>query len=513
MRLPAALGPILNATLALLRRPEAMIAWPVLPAVSFWLGGETALVATAFGISGLLALLMTVGPLGRRPPQRDPATGLVLRDTLVQELDASFRIPAANGLTFACIVIAIDDADLLVRKHGHGAFAAILRETATRIAGALRQGDVVARLEGACFAAALTPALRVDLESVLQIASRVQSAIEDNVVLHDSEVQISVSVGFCTSDRCADPTGAALVAAAESAMEDASHNGPGAIRAYTIELAEQRADQTALRADLGPALNNGEMQAYFQPQISTDTGEITGFEVLVRWQHPQRGLLTPEAFLPLLQAAGLTERLGEKMLYHALGSMRRWEAAGQRIPTVGVNFSAEELRNPRLPDRIAWELERFSLAPDRLCVEILETVVAGASDDVVVQNVARLAELGCRIDLDDFGTGHASITNIRRFSVSRIKIDRSFVSGMAQDREQQRLVAAILSMAERLGLETIAEGVETPEEHTLLAQLGCAHVQGFGIARPMPEAETLGWIERHRSRQSAPLRIVGKDAR
>jgi diguanylate cyclase (GGDEF)-like protein len=510
---PSALRAALILVIALVRRPEGLIVLPVIPVAAYWFGGENALVATAFGLPGALALLFAFGPSRTRVPERDVATGLVLRDTLIQQLDGAMRARKATGLEFGCIVIAIDDADMLARRHGHTTFAIILQETATRITGAVRHADVIARLEGACFAVALAPAQRADLESVLQIASRVQAAVEDNVVLHDAEVQISVSVGFCTSDRCGKEDGATLMAAAQTAMEDASHNGPGAIRAFTRELAEHRADQSMLRADLAPALNNGEMRPYFQPQISTDTGAITGFEVLVRWQHPERGLLTPDAFLPLLQAVGLTERLGERMLYHALGSLHRWEAAGHKIAAVGVNFSAEELRNPRLPDRIAWELERFGLTADRLSVEVLETVVAGDADDVVVQNVARLAALGCRIDLDDFGTGHASIANIRRFAVSRIKIDRSFVSGMTQDREQQRIVAAILSMAERLGLETIAEGVETREEHTLLAQLGCAQVQGYGIARPMPEDETLAWIERHTAATAAPMRIEGRGSR
>lgn len=493
----------------LLRRPEVLLALPVAAVGAYWLGGETALVAAAFGLPGAVALMLSVGPARPATPARDPATGLVLRDSLERLLQTGLAAHATSGLSPACIVIAIDEADSLARRQGHAAFARVLAETATRIAAAVRQADLVARLDGACFAVALAPVLRADLESVLQIASRIQAAVEDNVVLEDAEVQISVSVGFCTADRIALPEGAALLAAAEAAMEDAAHNGPGAIRAYTRELARQRADQSALRADLAPALNGGEMCAHYQPQISTDTGAVTGVEALVRWRHPERGLLTPDAFLPLLQAAGLTERLGERMLHQALGALQRWEGAGHAIGHVGVNFSAEELRNPRLPDRIAWEVDRFGLTPDRLCIEVLESVVAGAEDDVIVQNVARLAALGCRIDLDDFGTGHASIANIRRFAVGRIKIDRSFVHGMVRDREQERIVAAILSMAERLGLDTIAEGVETPDEHARLAQLGCAHVQGYGIARPMPEAEMLAWLERRKAGAAQPLRLQG----
>lgn len=505
-----ALRDLRTALPGLLRRPEVLLALPVAAVGAYWVGGEAALIAAAFGLPGAVALLLSISPGRPVAPARDATTGLVLRSALEQYLRAGLAGRAGSGLSPACIVIAIDEADSLARRHGHAAYARILGETATRIAAAVRQADLVARLDGACFGVALAPVARADLESVLQVASRVQAAVEDNVVLEDAELQISVSVGFCTADRIAEPDGAAFVAAAEAAMEDAAHNGPGAIRAYTRELASQRADQSALRADLAPALNGGEMCAYYQPQISTDTGAVTGVEALVRWRHPERGLLTPDAFLPLLQAAGLTERLGERMLHQALGALQRWQAAGYPVAHVGVNFSAEELRNPRLPDRIAWEVDRFGLTPDRICVEVLESVVAGTNDDVIVQNVARLAALGCHIDLDDFGTGHASIANIRRFAVSRIKIDRSFVNGMAGDREQERIVAAILSMAERLGLDTIAEGVETPDEHARLAQLGCAHVQGYGIARPMPEAEMLIWFERHKAtRATEPLRLQG----
>jgi len=147
-------------------------------------------------------------------------------------------------------------------------------------------------------------------------------------------------------------------------------------------------------------------------------------------------------------------------------------------------------------------LDRFDLEPKRLSVEILETVVAETENDVVVANIAALARMGCGIDLDDFGTGHASITALRRFAVRRIKIDRSFITRLDSDRDQQKMVSAILSMAERLGLATLAEGVETPGEHEMLAQLGCSHIQGFGIARPMPLDETMDWIPRHRGHLS-----------
>ncbi|MFC3118996.1 EAL domain-containing protein [Jhaorihella thermophila] len=168
-----------------------------------------------------------------------------------------------------------------------------------------------------------------------------------------------------------------------------------------------------------------------------------------------------------------------------------------QVPRIGVNFSTDELRDPDLVERVRWELDRFELMPDRLTIEILETVVADDPDDTVLHNLTKLSAMGCGIDLDDFGTGQASISAIRRFSVSRIKIDRSFVTRADSDPDQQKMVGAILGLAERLDLDTLAEGVETVGEHALLAQLGCGHVQGHGIGRPMPFEETLDWMARH----------------
>ena len=190
-------------------------------------------------------------------------------------------------------------------------------------------------------------------------------------------------------------------------------------------------------------------------------------------------------------------------------SLRNWDKAGVSVPSVAINFSENELRDPKLMEKIKWELDRFNLTPDRLTIEILENVVAEVDDDSIPKNIAMLSEIGCRIDLDDFGTGHASIAAIRRFAVNRIKIDRSFVARIDEDAEQQRLLSAILMMAERLELEALAEGVESLGERSVLAQLGCEHVQGYGIARPMPFEDTLIWIAGHVEKLKAAPSVFG----
>lgn len=491
------------------RRPETLAFLPALTLAAFWLGGETLLLSVALGLPAVFALAGGFAAAEGAPPldATDGMTGLALRAAIVERLDEILARERATGRTTCCFVLVLDEAEHLWARHGSAAMHQILRQSGERIQSVLRATDTVARLDGACFAVSLAGVRRADLETMLQLAARMQAACDVPFSLDATTIYLSSSVGFCLASRTPALTGEAMLDAAEIAATDARHNGPGAIRAFTVEMQNARSERLALRDEIETALEQGQIVAYFQPQVSTDTGEVTGFEALARWNHPTRGLLTPGAFLEPVRAAGLSERLSEVMVAQAVAALRNWDKAGHRVPNVAVNFSTDELRNPRLAEKLQWELDRYDLAAGRLTVEILETVVADTGNDVIVRNIAALAAMGCGIDLDDFGTGHASITNIRRFAVSRIKIDRSFVTRVDEDREQQKMIAAILSMAERLGLQTLAEGVETVGEHAMLAQLGCNHVQGYSIGRPMTYAETPDWFERHLARLARAPRL------
>ena len=234
--------------------------------------------------------------------------------------------------------------------------------------------------------------------------------------------------------------------------------------------------------------------------MSIETGQISGFEALARWIHPDQGTILPGEFIPSLVKLNLLGRLSEVMLAKSLAAMRHWDRCGYSIPRIAVNFSSQELSDPNIVDRLKWDLDRFGLTPQRICIEVLEGVIADPRCDLIVNNIKKLSDLGCKIDLDNFGTGHASIANIRRFAVDRIKIDRSFITNVDRDPEQRNMVAAILNMAERLNIDTLAEGVETLGEHATLAQLGCSHIQGFSVAKPMPVEEIDRWIVQFRRR-------------
>lgn len=491
---------------------EWLVLLPALSLAAFWLGGEALMIAFAISAPVGLALVGLLRRVDVSPGDLPGLAGFATETTFVQRLDTVFADQAVSGRTTACFVVMFDDLDALHDRHGRVARDMIVARTAERLSLTVRSGDVVAHLDGACFAVSLAPVRRFDLEGGVQLAARLQAAATSPMAVDDMTVHPSVSVGFCLAERAPAPKGASLLDAARAAADEALRNGPGAIRAFQPDMTRRRADRALLRAGVEQALDEGQIRPWFQPQISTDTGSITGFEALARWHHPERGIIPPGEFLPLVEDAGMSDRLGEVILYGALSALTRWDKAGHSIPRVAVNFSASELRNPRLSEKLKWELDRFDLTPNRLTVEVLETVAAQSSDDIIVTNLAKIAQLGCGIDLDDFGTGQASIANIRRFTVSRIKIDRSFITHADTDPAQKQMVAAILSLSERLGLETVAEGVETPGEHVTVAQLGCTHVQGFGIARPMAVEETFGWIERHHRATQTGLRL-GKSGR
>jgi diguanylate cyclase (GGDEF)-like protein len=492
-----------------LRRPHMLALMPLLVLLALALGGQATMVFVALAFP--ITLAVTLPPDSAVDPGfRDPLTGLAQRAAIVTALDRALRVSARRGRTTGAMMIEIDRYKLLEERHDRGAIEQVFRVTADRLQDTLRESDLAARLEGPTFAVALAPVRRLDLEAAIQLAGRIQRALSEPISVDSTNVYITVSIGFSIAGRLNKPTGETVLQAATSAMIEAQRSGPSAIRSYSDAMRARIASRNSLSNEVAEALERGEVMAFFQPQISTKTGAITGFETLARWHHPERGLIPPIEFLPALEQAGLMDRLGEIMIYDALSTLKRWDEAGFDIPRVGVNFSNEELCDPRLVDRIGWELDRFDLTPDRLVIEVLETVVAAHSDDVIIRNLSGLARLGCRLDLDDFGTGHASITNIRRLSIERIKIDRSFVTKIDADPEQQKMVSAILTMADRLGLDTLAEGVETAQEQAMLGRLGCGHLQGFGIARPMPVQETDNWIRTYRRRLDEPVPMTRK---
>ncbi len=480
----------------------------------------------AFGRPGLIAFsiglpLVMLATAGRFTEQkqserrRDPVTGLALRNAAVTELDGAAMSGGISQRSVAALAVGLEEMEKFEKRYGDRAGQRVLKEAAERLVTVIRQSDVAVRLEGPRFGIALTRLQRVDLEMMIEISSRVQTALSEPFSLDGTHVYVSVSIGMCLPPIAPEPSGHGLMLGAERALSEAMAITGSTIRRYSEDMRQYDVIGAALARDAEEALGDGRIVPWFQPQVSTDTGQVTGVEALARWDDPEHGMISPGRFLPAIEAEGLTERLGEVILNGALTALKNWDAAGVRVPTVGVNVSDAELRNPKFCDRIRWELDRHEIPPERLTIEVLETVTSDSDVDVVSHNLWGLAQLGCQIDMDDFGTGNASLAALRRFSVDRIKIDRSYVSDVDSDQAQQSMVAAIVTMAEQLDLETLAEGVETEGEHAMVAQLGCRHVQGFGIARPMSEAKCTEWLNDYEARHGPEtvLKITGGAAK
>ncbi|MEO0370156.1 MAG: GGDEF domain-containing phosphodiesterase [Pseudomonadota bacterium] len=370
----------------------------------------------------------------------------------------------------------------------------------------LRRRDQVSILGRTRFGVVINAGPDVSDEDALTLARRLKVDIEQASAkrVTSSVGIVDALIGVCLSNDTAAASANDVIRAANKAVQAARGSYAPDVQLKSARRTEDDTRTGILLRDIVPALEGEEFCAWFQPQICAETSRVTGFESLARWKHPTEGMISPCKFLPLLQRRGLMSLLQDRMLQQALDGFEAWRKVADDPPAVGINLSPEDLQDPTLPDRIQWELDHRDIAPSYLNVEILETVVARTEGDMTTQNIQRLSDIGCRVDLDDFGTGHASISSLQQFALNRLKIDRSFVSGIEDNPNQENMVAAILTMAKQLGLDTLAEGVETEGQQSRLSRLGCGHLQGYAIARPMPLDEALQWLAERQANANPP---------
>lgn len=413
---------------------------------------------------------------------------------VIETLDETFASSSdAPGQT-VLLMGQIDDFDALQTRFHPKDVDHIMRTLHIRLNGGLLARDLVKPLPGGRIACVMCPGDARSSDDILIIANQIQNLVAVPIIRDDLTSHISMSIGCAMADMATLPTGDMMFEAARVAMTQAIARGPAGLQFYTDPMGQALSLRRALRDEATGALRSGAIQAYFQPQIALDTGDVTGFEALARWQHPDRGLIPPGDFLPVLEDSGMMRALGRVMLRDALRALRKWDEAGFTVPSISVNMCAEELQHADLIADVLLQLERHKIPPKRLVIEVLETVSADEQNDPIIANLAALSELGCGLDLDDFGTGYASIKSVRRFAVDRVKIDRSFITDIANDPEQQEIVGTVLSMAQHMGVTTLAEGVETTEELLYLASAGCDHAQGYVIGRPAPLEEATDWL-------------------
>ncbi|SFI85713.1 putative bifunctional diguanylate cyclase/phosphodiesterase [Jannaschia pohangensis] len=474
-------------------RIDWLLVFPIAAAAA-WSFGENAVAMVLTVVLPICLLLDGRGSRRRENLLMEFASGQPLARTSIQKIvDDVLEDCARRQRSTAVMHFQIDGLHVADGDWDADSQDAIMDRLIQRMSTALRGQDAIMRTGSDGVIIVLAPTRRVDLDTIMNVVDRVQSAVAEPVSLDGRTVRVSCCAGICSEAMSPSRSGSAMLAAADCAMRIARRQGDDAVRVFTADMQARVETDHRLSIQIDDALDAGQIRPWFQPQIDARSGKLAGFEALARWHHPDLGVLAPGQFLASIHAAGRGADLGDQVLKATLEALIEWDRTGIEVPCVGVNFSLDQLMDPRLAERVIWQLDRHDIAPNRIAIEILETVTLRDGDETIMRNLRALRDAGFRLDLDDFGTGAASIAHIARFGVHRIKIDRSFVSGIDSDPAQREIVAAILGLAERLGIDTLAEGVETPEQQATLTAMGCPHLQGYGIARPMPFADTIPW--------------------
>jgi diguanylate cyclase (GGDEF)-like protein len=418
----------------------------------------------------------------------DSLTGLANQALFRDRVDHALVRSARHGTRVGVLFLDLDNFKTVNDSLGHTAGDELLVAVAERLRASLRATDTAARLGGDEFAV-LVEDLEND-EEVTNTAERIKDALQQPFVPGGREIFISASIGiaFGSSGSSSDQ----LLRNGDLAMYTAKREGKNRSETYRAEMHATAVVRLEMEADMRRGLTSGQFQVEYQPIVTIASREIVGVEALVRWQHPDRGLLLPGEFIPLAEETGLIRELGRQVLAEACAQTRRWQvdipaASGLRV---SVNVSARQLHHEDLLPHVKLALDRSGLAPSSLVLELTETAMMNDTE-ATIDKLHQLKALGVRLAIDDFGTGYSSLSYLQRFPIDVLKIDRAFVSGDGPHDQQSSLTSAIVSLARVLGLQAIAEGIETEAQADTLASLGCVLAQGFHFSRPIrPEVLT-----------------------
>ncbi len=411
----------------------------------------------------------------------DPLTGLANRALFMDRLRAAEEHERDNGTPATVLFLDLDNLKTVNDSLGHDCGDALLRGVAARISSCLRQEDTFARLAGDEFAVLLLGP--EGSEAAARAAERVLASLREPLLLADRLVRVGVSMGIATSTTCT-ASGIDLLRAADVAMYVAKTNGKGRCEVFQPRHHAAALEREQLQADLHQALDRDEFVLHYQPIVNLSSGDVSGYEALLRWQHPERGLVNPADFIALAEDSGLIVPIGRWVLREATRQAAAWQSQDrERRTRVSVNVSVRQFQDPGLIEDIADALRDSGLEPQLLTLEITETLFL--QDTVsATRKLHEIGELGIRLALDDFGTGYSSLSYLRRFPIDMLKIDKSFVDGVANNIEDRAVIGAIVQLGQTLKLDLVAEGIETSDELKVLRSLGVHYGQGYHLGRP-----------------------------
>jgi predicted signal transduction protein with EAL and GGDEF domain len=437
----------------------------------------------------------------QRAALHDPLTGLANRRLLLDRLEQGLARRSRRGGVTGVLFVDLDDFKAINDAHGHDMGDEVLVAVGERLRDVLRAEDTVARssadetspqprdtigrLGGDEFVVLLEDLK--DPAAVAVVAERILARVRVPLVLGGHELSLDASVGITLSSADRSPT--EVLRDADTAMYAAKRAGKGRYQLFQTVMHEEVVARTELIRDLRAAVADGQLRVLYQPQVDLASGRLTGVEALVRWEHPERGLLTPDRFLPEAESAGIIVAIDDWVMREACAQLREWDLAGLAPLQMAVNVSMRRLVSRDLAGNVATVLRGTHLAPERLEVEITEATAVEHDCDAVAA-IRSVRDLGVRVAIDDFGMGHSALSRLQSFPVDRLKIDRTFIAPLTSHGARGSIADAMIAIAQSLGLEVVAEGVETREHLHALRALGCASGQGYLFSKPVP-ADTI----------------------
>jgi diguanylate cyclase (GGDEF)-like protein len=419
----------------------------------------------------------------------DSLTGLPNRALLNDRLCQTLADSAWHGQKSALMLIDMDRFKAINDTLGHRAGDQLLREAARRFSASVRPYDTVARLGGDEFTI-LLPDVR-ESEDLGRIADKLLEQFSRSFTLEGTEVFVSCSIGIAMFPQ--DSTDAdELMKFADSAMYHAKQSGRNAFKFYSAELTRGAQERLSLEIELRRALDRGQLQLHYQPQVEMDEGRVVGSEALLRWQHPVFGSVPPARFIPIAEDTGLIMAIGAWVLQQAAASAVRWNGPGRPLHRVAVNVSPRQFNSMHFVDDVRRLLAEAGCAPEWIELEITERLLMDKNGGNQAALTA-LRAMGIHIAIDDFGTGYSALSYLTRFPLDTLKIDRSFIEACTERPDRSGLVGAVMAMARCLDLRVVAEGVESAQQAATLREQGCSHAQGYWYGRPMdlPSFEAL----------------------
>lgn len=427
----------------------------------------------------------------------DVLTGLPNRTLFYDRLKQSLVRAKRNQNVLALLFIDLDNFKELNDNHGHSEGDMLLQQVADRLKDTVRETDTVSRLGGDEFTVILTDFHHPTLVSVetAKVAEKILQVLSEPFLLNEVSYRVSASVGIANYPQDGEVI-SDLIKHADSAMYQAKTAGKNTFHFFSQQMFEVQQEKSGLKGDLHNALEHNEFALHYQPQICLTSNKVVGLEALIRWKHPEKGLLPPGFFISIAEEIGLINKIGMWVLHEALAQLNTWRKQKVPVPKVSVNLSVEQLKNQHLSTQVSQLLEEYDIPPEMLELEITETAMlkdtAGSSEALKA-----IKNLGVKISLDDFGTGYSSMTYVKHFPIDSLKIDRLFVRDIFDSIEDKSIVMASLSLANNLEIETIAEGVETQAQLEFLKNQGCTHAQGFLFAKPLSADTVEHFIAKH----------------